>query len=116
MGLSIENNSQARSTSPILANAITNHTAAWVYCPPFSRTPGTYPLIYPGSRCDLSNGGVNNLIRDISRSTKYRSTEFMAIRECSGFPAPEITDQLCGMESILHSGFFSEPRGSPLSK
>ncbi len=28
---------------------ITIQTAAWEYCPPFSRMPGGYPLMYPGS-------------------------------------------------------------------
>lgn len=35
----------ARSVSPISANAIAVQIAPCVYCPPFSRTPGTYPLI-----------------------------------------------------------------------
>ena len=41
IGLSIENSSVARSPSPSSANASTVHSAACVYCPPFSRTPGT---------------------------------------------------------------------------
>ena len=41
IGFSNANNSPARSPSPSSANAITVHKAACVYCPPFSRTPGT---------------------------------------------------------------------------
>ena len=37
------------------------HVAAWVYCAPFSRTPGRYPLMYPGSCVVLSNGGVSSI-------------------------------------------------------
>ena len=48
-GLSIWNSSNARSPSPCIAVASTAHSAACVYCAPFSRTPGTYPLMYPGS-------------------------------------------------------------------
>ena len=40
IGLSIENSSPALSPSPSAANAITAQIAAWVYWPPFSRTPG----------------------------------------------------------------------------
>ena len=35
--------------SRVLAVARTAQSAAWVYCAPFSRTPGRYPLMYPGS-------------------------------------------------------------------
>ena len=41
IGLISENSSQARAASPAAANAMTVQTAAWVYWPPFSRTPGT---------------------------------------------------------------------------
>ena len=34
----------------------------------------------------------------------------------AGSPAPESTDQLCGIESIWHSGFVAEPSGLPSSK
>lgn len=34
-------NFQARGPSPSDANAIADQTALWVYCPPFSLTPGT---------------------------------------------------------------------------
>jgi hypothetical protein len=40
IGFRIENSSAALSPSPSSANAITDHSAAWVYWPPFSRTPG----------------------------------------------------------------------------
>ena len=39
----------ALSPSPISAKAQPSHAAACVYCPPFSRIPGGYALIYPGS-------------------------------------------------------------------
>src|SRR5450756_1781650 len=45
MGFSIRKLSHALLPAPILAKAMTAHAAAWVYCPPFSRTPGGYPLI-----------------------------------------------------------------------
>jgi hypothetical protein len=44
IGFSIANISAAWSPSPSAAQAITDHRAAWVYCPPFSRTPGGYAL------------------------------------------------------------------------
>ena len=44
-GLIMASNSHARQLSPNAANAIAVQIAAWVYCPPFSLTPGTYPLI-----------------------------------------------------------------------
>ena len=34
----------------------------------------------------------------------------MAVRLWAGFPAPDMTDQLCGIESILHSSFFGLKR------
>lgn len=40
MGLSSANSPAALPPSPILASASTDHSAAWVYYPPFSRTPG----------------------------------------------------------------------------
>jgi hypothetical protein len=40
-GLIIASSSHARRLSPNLANAIAAQIAAWVYCPPFSLTPGT---------------------------------------------------------------------------
>ena len=40
MGFSMWNSSTASSPLPSRATAITTHTAAWVYWPPFSRTPG----------------------------------------------------------------------------
>src|ERR1051325_12079886 len=58
MGFSIWNSSNARSPSPCTAVASTDHNAAWVYCAPFSRTPGRYPWMYPGSCVVLSQGGV----------------------------------------------------------
>ncbi len=45
IGLRRLNSSPARSPSPKVAKAIAHQTAAWVYCPPFSRTPGRYPLM-----------------------------------------------------------------------
>src|SRR3954468_22878837 len=40
MGFNMWNNSAASSPLPSFASAITTHTAACVYWPPFSRTPG----------------------------------------------------------------------------
>ena len=40
-GLIIRSSSQALSASPRRAKAIVAQIAAWVYWPPFSRTPGT---------------------------------------------------------------------------
>src|SRR5688500_1214835 len=40
-GLIIANRPIALSPSPTQAKAMTLPSAAWVYCPPFSRTPGT---------------------------------------------------------------------------
>jgi hypothetical protein len=39
-GIEQVKSSQARSVSPIMAKAIVVQIAAWVYWPPFSRTPG----------------------------------------------------------------------------
>ena len=44
-GLSMWKSSTASSPAPRRAMAITAQTAACVYCPPFSRTPGGYPLM-----------------------------------------------------------------------
>ena len=41
IGFSIANSSPALSPSPSSANAITAQATPCVYCPPFSRTPGT---------------------------------------------------------------------------
>ena len=40
-----ESSSQARWLSPSAANAMTAQIAACVYWPPFSLTPGGYPLM-----------------------------------------------------------------------
>src|ERR1039457_5452942 len=101
--------------SPNFAYAIAAQIAACVYCPPFSLTPGTYPLIYPGFIADLSNGGFSTWIRLLLRLTRCLLTESIAIRERLASPAPDNTDQLCEMESIWHSGFFADPRGEPSS-
>ena len=37
----VSHGTPTRSPSPSVASAITAHKAACVYCPPFSRTPGT---------------------------------------------------------------------------
>ena len=52
-------------------------------------------------------------IRDESGADRRRS---WPDGSAAGSPAPLITDQLCGSESIWHSGFVCEPSGSPLSK
>ena len=45
MGVSISNKCNARLFCPCSATALTTQQAAWVYWPPFSRTPATYPLM-----------------------------------------------------------------------
>src|SRR5688572_2282821 len=90
--------------------------AACVYCPPFSRTPGTYPLMYPGSISEVSKGGSSNWIKPFSLLIRNEFTALMADRDRSVSPAPDNTDQLCEMASILHSILFFEPSGEPSSK
>jgi hypothetical protein len=40
----------------------------------------------------------------------------MAMRERSASPAPDRTDQLCAIESMLHSELLADPSGEPSSK
>jgi hypothetical protein len=94
---------------------MTNQTAAWVYWPPFSRIPGGYPLMYPGSWVEWSKGGSSR-----SRSCDFRATS--AVRTASMArsanrtgTAPESTAHDCAIESILHSSFCADPSGVPSS-
>src|SRR5664279_211137 len=105
IGLIMESSSFTRAVSPIPANAMIVHIAACVYCPPFSRTPGTYPLMYPGSRADLSNGGSRSFIRLFLESTRRRASDVMACFDRSLDPAPDKTDHSWTVASIRHSSF-----------
>ena len=51
-----------------------------------------------------------------SRSISYDSTDAIACCERAGSPRPEITDQLCAIESMRHSTFCADPSGVPSSK
>ena len=99
-----------------MAKATADQIAAWVYWPPFSRTPGRYPLTYPGSNGVWSNGGEKSSIRRSSRRTRRCSTDSMAWRARSVSPAPEMTAHDWAMESIWHSSFSADPSGVPSSK
>ena len=48
--------------------------------------------------------------------TRYLLSDCIARLARSGFAAPEITLQLCAIESILHSSLVREPSGDPSSK
>ena len=45
-----------------------------------------------------------------------RPSDCIAISECSGDPAPEITLQLCAIASIFASSLSLDPSGAPSSK
>ncbi len=97
--------SHACSCSPSNASAITDHIAPCVYWPPFSRIPGGYPLMYPGSISLRSNGGAKSRIKPASRSTSSVDTDAIAWRALSGCPPPLMTAQLWLSVSIRHSAF-----------
>ena len=48
--------------------------------------------------------------------TRYLLSDCIAWLARSGLAAPEITLQLCAIESILHSSLVREPSGDPSSK
>ena len=79
IGLSIRSSLSARVPSPRRARAMASHTAAWVYWPPFSRTPGGYAWMYPGEGCALSNGGVNSSASPSFSSTSWDHADSSAV-------------------------------------
>ena len=58
--------------------AISVQIAACVYCPPFSRTPGRYPFMQPGSTSLLSNGGARRSANLSSGRMRCWSTAIIA--------------------------------------
>src|SRR3546814_2333600 len=69
----------------------------------------------PGSCAVLSNGGSSNCTRPASRRTRCWSSASIACLARSGSAAPDSTDQLCEIESMVHSSLAVEPSGAPLS-
>ena len=117
MGLISEDNSHARSLSPIAAMAITVQMALCVYWPPFSRTPGHVALDVAGIEVRFVERRIEQQDQTrASRRTSRRSTLSIARRVRCGVPAPERIDQLCEIASIWHSSFVAEPSGVPSSK
>ena len=70
-----------------------------------------------GVQGGLVEGRVEQLDQSVvGPDTSRRSTASIAVRDRSGSPAAERTDQLCGIESIWHSGLAAAPSGVPSSK
>src|SRR6476659_5229295 len=109
MGFRSENNSPALSPSPNMANANTDQIAPCVYWPPFSRMPGGYALMYPGSSGVLSKGGVKSRTKPSSRRTRYFSTAAMARADRLGSAARDITLHDWAIESMRHSLLDADP-------
>jgi hypothetical protein len=95
--------------------AMTTHIAAWVYWPPFSRSPGGYPLMYPGSCAETSKGGVSSSNTRGPRRTRWVRTASRARSPKRVGTAPERTDHACAMASMRHSSFRADPSGVPSS-
>src|SRR6185312_1959356 len=109
MGFRSENSSPALSPSPNMANAITDQIAPWVYWPPFSRMPGGYALMYPGSSGVWSKGGEKSRTKPSSRWTRYFSTAAMARADRVGLAARDISLHDCAIESMRHSLLEADP-------
>src|SRR5450759_2039484 len=99
----------ALSPSPIPAKAKPSHAAACVYCPPFSRIPGGYALIYPGSRGVSWKGGQRSRISRSSSRTNSREAASTATRARSEMLPPASTAHDCVIESMRHSSEAAEP-------
>ena len=108
--------SHERRASPLAAKAIAAQIAPCVYWPPFSRTPGTYPLMYPGFGPLPLNGGSSSLTMRCCGLTSRAASESSAFFARSRGAMPESTDQLCAIESIWHSTPVAVPSGVPSSK
>ncbi len=72
--------------------------------------------MYPGSRSEWSNGGVNSSTSPSPSRTRYSCTAAIARSACAGSPAPDRTAHDWAIESILHSALAAEPSGVPSSK
>src|SRR5947207_5573383 len=111
IGLIMWNSSTASSPLPSAAIAMMIQSAAWVYWPPFSRTPGGYALIYPGSCADRSKGGFNSSsVREPRAMSDVRTASIARSANALG-TARDKTAHDCAMESMRHSSFCADPSG-----
>ena len=90
--------------------------APCVYWPPFSRMPGGYPLIYPGSSGVLVEGWGEEQHQAFIAADEVFIDRRHGRAARIGSAAREITLHDCAIESMRHSLFEAEPSGVPSSK